>query len=868
MKSFVWLNRCAQKVPCVLFLAVFCNLSVVVNAQNQGVFVVPKPQTVNQGLGVFKLTDTTNIIVQANSFNEGTKLSTFLKKATGYPFSVNTSVLTESAGDIALTILTTPNATIGDEGYLLSVKSSSITIQANTEAGLFYGWQTLRQLLPSKIEAKKAIPSFNWTIPVVEISDFPRFKWRSFMQDDSRYFFGVAATKKLLDVMAMIKLNKFHWHLVDDHGWRIEIKSRPKLQSISSVNTCSGRNSGYYTQAQITEIVNYAAALHIEVIPELEMPGHSIEVLAAYPELSCTKNNAAFGGPFAVQCAAGVNSELLCAGKEETFTFISDVIGEIAPLFPGGYIHLGGDETKSFEKWAQCKNCTARKTAQSIATDMQLKTYFMTRAAGIVASKGKQWIGWSGVETNGIPPANGILQYWETESATTSGAFTTAKAGYNTILSPYDRVYYDMRWADGEIGDTWGPAIDLSIAYGYEPMPAGLTTLQKSRILGVEGCIWSDKISAESDKEYLVAPRIFALADIDWAAPGKDFDNFQQRLHPQYERLDSLGFNYRKPDPGTSILITTQPLTSIKVDSLYGYTFYGYDAEGAPVTFSAIGLPSWLAFNASSGLLSGTPNTANQGAFQVTLRVSNGVYNVDQKFVITVGTVPTSSNLLYNADLETSGGWDLWGGNVTSTCANNGNNGIEFKDGEAGSEQVVTGLIPNTEYIFSAYINSSNSTIQLGVKNYGGNTSQINCKSTYFKPYSINFITGSGSTSATVFVYRSSGTAKVCTDDFELIPKIVAGMDNQMISNEMFHVAPNPIHEKAEITFEVKEEALVSLELYNVLGLKVGSIISSQKMTPGIYTETLQSDKISSGAYYLNLVINDLKTVKLLVIKP
>ena len=841
MKSIVRLIRCVQKVPCVLLIAVFCNLSLALNAQNQGVFIIPKPQTVNQGLGVFKLTATTNIIVQANSFNEGTKLSTFLKKATGYPFSVNTSVLTESAGDIALTILTTPNATIGDEGYLLSVKSSSITIQANTEAGLFYGWQTLRQLLPSKIEAKKAIPSFNWTVPVVEISDFPRFKWRSFMQDDSRYFFGVAATKKLLDVMAIIKLNKFHWHLVDDHGWRIEIKSRPKLQSISSVNTCSGRNSGYYTQAQITEIVNYAAALHIEVIPEFEMPGHSIEVLAAYPELSCTKNNAAFGGPFAVQCAAGVNSELLCAGKEETFTFISDVIGEIAPLFPGGYIHLGGDETKSFAKWAQCKNCTARKTAQSIATDMQLKTYFMTRAAGIVASKGKQWIGWSGVETNGIPPANGILQYWETESATTSGAFTTAKAGYNTILSPYDRVYYDMRWADGEIGDTWGPAIDLSIAYGYEPMPAGLTTLQQSRILGVEGCIWSDKISAESDKEYLVAPRIFALADIDWAAPGKDFDNLARAEMATKQLFD----------PSASYLMQYAPIPSYK---------------GKSVT--EIGIPSWLAFNASSGLLSGTPNTANQGAFQVTLRVSNGVYSVDQKFVIAVGTVPTSSNLLYNADLETSGGWDLWGGNVTSTCANNGNNGIEFKDGEAGSEQVVTGLIPNTEYIFSAYINSSNSTIQLGVKNYGGNTSQINCKSTYFKPYSINFITGSGSTSATVFVYRSSGTAKVCADDFELVPKIVAGMDNQITPNEMFHVAPNPIHEKAEITFEVKEEALVSLELYNVLGLKVGSIISSQKMNPGIYTETLQSDKISSGAYYLNLVINDLKTVKLLVIKP
>ena len=866
MKSIVRLIRCAKKVPCVLLIAVFCNLSVVLNAQNQGVFVVPKPQTVNQGLGVFKLTATSNIIVQANSFNEGTKLSTFLKKATGYTFSVYTSVLTESAGDIALTILTTPNATIGDEGYLLSVKSTSITIQANTEAGLFYGWQTLRQLLPSKIEAKKPIPSFNWTVPVVEISDFPRFKWRSFMQDDSRYFFGVAATKKLLDVMAMIKLNKFHWHLVDDHGWRIEIKSRPKLQSIASVNTCSGRNSGYYTQAQITEIVNYAAALHIEVIPEFEMPGHSVEVLAAYPELSCTKNNAAFGGPFAVQCAAGVNSELLCAGKEETFTFISDVIGEIAPLFPGGYIHLGGDETKSFAKWTQCKNCTARKTAQSIATDMQLKTYFMTRAAGIVASKGKQWIGWSGVETNGIPPANGILQYWETASATTSGAFTTAKAGYNTILSPYDRVYYDMRWADGEMGDTWGPAIDLSIAYGYEPMPAGLTTLQQSRILGVEGCIWSDRISSESDKEYLVAPRIFALADIDWAAPGKDFDNFQQRLYPQYERLDSLGFNYRKPDPGTSILITTQPLTSIKVDSVYAYTFYGYDAGGAPVTFSAIGLPSWLAFNASSGLLSGTPNTANQGAFQVTLRVSNGVYSVDQKFVIAVGTVPTSSNLLYNADLETSGGWDLWGGNVTSTCANNGNNGIEFKDGEAGSEQVVTGLIPNTEYIFSAYINSSNSTIQLGVKNYGGSTSQINCKSTFFNPYSINFITGSGSTSATVFVYRSSGTAKVCTDDFELVAKIVAGMDKDLNTTSRFTIAPNPVTYNTVVSFDLQNQSEVAIDLYNLVGSKVKTVIGHQSLPPNSYHENIDFNGLPSGTYYLKLTVNGYSAVKKLVI--
>jgi N-acetyl-beta-hexosaminidase len=852
--------NCILRCVCITLLLVQPLIS---HAQTAGVLVIPKPQQAILGAGVFTLTDTSNIIVQANSLEEGTKLANFLKKATGYSFPVITTVLTESSGDIALSILPSTNTTIGEEGYLLTVKPNQITIQANTSTGLFYGWQTLRQLLPNKIEASQVVKSVNWVIPVVSITDAPRFKWRGFLQDDSRHFFGVEATKKLLDLMAMIKLNKFHWHLVDDHGWRIEIKSRPKLQTIASVNAnCSGRNSGYYTQTQITEIVNYAAALHIEVIPEIEMPGHSVEVLAAYPELSCTKLNAAYGGPFSVQCAVGASSDLLCAGKEATFTFISDVISEIAPLFPGGYIHLGGDETKDFSRWTQCKDCSKRKTAANISTDLQLKNYFMTRAAGIVANQNKQWIGWSGVETNSIPPANGILQYWEPEASTTASAYTTARAGYNMILSPYDLVYFDMRWVDGELGDTWGPAIDLSTAYNYEPMPSGLTTLQQSKILGVEACIWSDKITNENDKEFLVAPRIFTTAEIDWAAPGKDYNNFLARVYPKYERLDSLHFKYRKPDPGIGLMITSQANTNIKVDSLYTYTFSGYDTGNLTVTFSAPILPSWLIFNPVTGILTGIPTINNQGPNNVTLRISNGISELDQSFTITVGSIGNGTGLLRNADLESIGGWDLWGGGNSTTCAQSGNNGIAFKDGEAGAEQIVTGLLPNTAYVFSGYVNSNNTTIQMGVKNFGNSTIQTNCKSTTFKQFQVGFTTGSVATSATVFVYRASGTAQVCADDFDLLPLLINSVTNPKNAAPTCNISPNPGIDYIQLDFNLTNTSTINLNLYDLMGAKINSIVQNKMVTMGHYQEVMPRNNLPSGTYLLHIQVNDTSMVK------
>ncbi|MEY3412288.1 MAG: Beta-hexosaminidase, partial [Bacteroidota bacterium] len=633
-------------ISLMLLMGIGCILSFDVFSQNSSVYVVPKPQIVYLGTGEFKLSDATKIIVQANSFAEGTKLSNFLKKATGYPFPVIMSADTSAVNHIALSLLTNTNATIGEEGYILTVKSNLVTIQANTTTGLFYGWQTLRQMLPNKIEAKAVVANMSWVMPVATITDSPRFKWRSFMQDDSRYFYGVAATKKLLDLMAMIKLNKFHWHLVDDHGWRIEIKSKPKLQSIASVNTCAGRNSGYYTQDQITEIVNYAAALHIDVIPEIEMPGHSVEVLAAYPELSCTTPTAPYGGPFSVQCKVGASVDFLCAGKEATFNFMSEVLDEVAPLFPASHMHLGGDETKDFSRWDQCRDCSNRKITEGLSSNQELKTYFMNRVANMVFAKNKQWIGWSGVETNNIPPANGVLQYWERESNATPAAAITVKAGYSVILSPYDRTYFDMCWANGQIGAKWGPPIDLEKAYTYEPMPTGLSVLEQSRILGVEGDIWSDLISSEEIKEYMVAPRIFATSDINWATGAKDYTDFVQRLYSKYERLDSLEFNHHKPDVIAKIFITSQPVTVAKADSFYSYTFSGYSNIGVTVTYSALTKPSWLNINSITGVLSGTPSASNIGTFPVTLRVSDGTLYLDQTFLITVSGLPGGYQLV------------------------------------------------------------------------------------------------------------------------------------------------------------------------------------------------------------------------------
>ncbi len=487
----------------------------------------------------FVLTEATRIVVDDSSRAEGEKAAAFLRRATSYPLPVVNG--TAGKEDLAFVRLTSYEDSLGEEGYRLTVDDDGVRLEANTDAGLFYGFQTLRQLLPAAVE-DSSVAGMRWDIPYVRITDRPRYSWRGMHLDVSRHFFGVPFIKEYLDIMAMFKLNRFHWHLTDDQGWRLEIKSRPKLQSIAAWRTCNGvRYGGYYTQEQVREIIRYADSLHIMIIPEIEMPGHTVEVLAAYPELSCTTDTSDYGGPFSVRCGPGVTADIFCAGKEATFDFIEDVLDEVTELFPGPYVHLGGDEAVK-TRWAQCRDCQARIAAEGLSNETELQRWFMERVGRYLEGKGKKWIGWSEITWGGVPE-NATVMSWLGEGA----AVAAARAGHDAILSPNDYLYLNKPNTDlpeEPLGQGKVP-ITLQQVYFYDPMPSGLTVEQQEHILGPHGCLWTEFIAEKDHAEYMLLPRLTALAEIGWTALSNDYQGFLERLYPLYDRFARLGYHPR-----------------------------------------------------------------------------------------------------------------------------------------------------------------------------------------------------------------------------------------------------------------------------------------------------------------------------------
>ncbi len=508
--------------------------------------VIPKPREMSiDTTNWFELTQDTKIVVANtdSTLQEGNNLSAFLQKATGYDFQVSTT--TQPDGNILLSIFDEYNDETGAEGYVLNIDETGIKIEANTTAGLFYGTQTLRQLLPADIESQEVVSGTIWNVAYCSITDYPLYSWRGLHLDVSRHFFGTGFIKKYLDAMAMNKLNRFHWHLTDDQGWRIEIQSKPLLQTISAWRTCNGVvYGGYYTQDEIAEIVDYAAQRHIMVIPEIEMPGHTVEVLAAYPELSCATATQPYGGPFDVRCAWGTTYDIFCAGKEETFDFLEDVLTEVADMFPAPYIHLGGDEANK-TRWEQCPDCQARIQEQGLANEEELQRWFMERVGNFLETKNKKWIGWSEITYGGVPE-NATVMSWLGESS----AVIAAQQGHDAILSPYSVLYLDapnssQPWEPPSIG--YAPNT-LEKIYFYDPMPDGLTPQEQEHILGPHSCLWTEYISEEAHAEYMILPRIYALSEIGWSGNTDDFDDFRKRIYPDFRRLDLLGYNYRPLD--------------------------------------------------------------------------------------------------------------------------------------------------------------------------------------------------------------------------------------------------------------------------------------------------------------------------------
>ena len=426
---------------------------------------------------------------------------------------------------------------LGAEGYTLSVSKKGISIQANTETGLFYGIQTLIQLTPLK----------GTKLPYVEITDYPRFAYRGLHLDVSRHMFPVEFVKKYIDLMAKHKFNRFHWHLTDDQGWRIEIKNYPQLQSTAAYRngTLIGhagenperfdnkRYGGYYTQEEVKEVIEYAAARYVTIIPEIEMPGHALAALSAYPQLGCT------GGPYEASMKWGVFDPVFCAGKEETFVFLEGVLDEVIGLFPGKYIHIGGDECPK-TSWKACPNCQQRIKTQGLKDEHELQSYFINRIEKYVNSKGKQIIGWDEILEGGLAP-NATVMSWRGEE----GGIAAAKQKHTVIMTPGNWCYFDHYQDTSKTEPlSIGGLTPVREVYTYEPLPAQLTGDESKYILGAQANLWTEYIATPEHAEYMVYPRACALAEVVWSPKeGKDYINFLQRMETHLQRLKNWNVN-------------------------------------------------------------------------------------------------------------------------------------------------------------------------------------------------------------------------------------------------------------------------------------------------------------------------------------
>jgi hexosaminidase len=477
--------------------------------------VIPAPASLVIGDGApFAITRATTIVVDGvpDAVRIGEALAAILRPSTGFPLLVAPAPSVGTPQSIHL-VLAPGRASLGPEGYELTVPSDSGRLVAAGAAGLFHGVQTLRQLLPFDAESQITLSRQTWSIPAVTITDQPRFAWRGAMLDVARHFFTVREVEQFIDLLALYKMNVLHLHLADDQGWRIAIDSRPKLTEIGAVTQVGGGPGGFYTKQDYTEIVRYAQARYITIVPEIDMPGHTNAALAAYPDLSCSTRAA---GSYV---GTDVGWSTLCVDKEETYAFVDDVVREISALTPGAYFHIGGDEVTTL-------------------THDQY-THFVERVQDIVAAHGKQMIGWEEITKARLRPTT-IAQQWKSDSVRAALQY-----GARILLSPANKAYLDMKYTPGtELGLHWAGYIDVRDAYDWDPT-SYLQGVPVSQIVGVEAPIWSETLRNITAVEYLAVPRLPAIAELGWTPQSaRDWESFRVRLAAHAPRWRLLGVNY------------------------------------------------------------------------------------------------------------------------------------------------------------------------------------------------------------------------------------------------------------------------------------------------------------------------------------
>jgi hexosaminidase len=517
--------------------------------------LVPKPVSLEVEPGDFHLGPRCRILYPANSAEAETGarlVAEWLRKTCGLSLGVHAAKDLTGEGNLLVTMGADP--ALGEEGYRLEVTPTSVTLRAAGSAGLFYGVQTLRQLLPaSSFGPGKPLRRTGCMLPCVRIMDYPRFGWRGMHLDVSRHFFDVAFVKRYIDNLALHKLNVFHWHLSDDDGWRIEIKKYPRLTSVGawrgpgealppSYESGNKRYGGFYTQRQAREIVRYAAERHILVVPEVDVPAHCRAVTVAYPELLCA------GDPYKFKSVQDVPANVLCPSQEKTYEFLDGVFGELAELFPGPYLHAGGDERPA-GPWEQCERCMRRMKDEHLADGKILQDRFLRRVQEICKAHGKRMIGWDELEQESVLEKDYTVMAWNNVEA----GIAAARKGYPVILAPSPYTYFDISYnADPlEPGERWAGLTSVQKTYSLDPKPAGLTPELASRIVGVHGCLWSETLVSPDRPDYMAFPRLCALAEIAWTPQAqREWPEFWARLCAHHlPRLDAAGITYRIPLP-------------------------------------------------------------------------------------------------------------------------------------------------------------------------------------------------------------------------------------------------------------------------------------------------------------------------------
>ncbi len=513
------------------------------------IHIIPQPAQLHPGKGVFELAPGMTIVVNTDN-NEVAEtaayLSEALSKISGYSIPVVTA--DNAAKKSIIFTLKAEQSKLGKEGYTLDVSPLAVQLTAAEPAGLFWGVQTIFQLLPVDIYAPQPSKNVIWRIPSVSIEDVPRYGYRGMHLDVGRHFFPTDFIKRFIDLLAMHKINVMHWHLTEDQGWRIEIKKYPKLTEISAFRneTLIGharnkpekydgkRYGGYYTQEEVRNIVAYAQKRHITIIPEIEMPGHSLAVLAAYPEFACTK------GPFKVGTKWGVYDDVYCAGNDEVFTFLKDVLSEVIDLFPSKYIHIGGDESPK-KRWEKCEKCQARIAREDLKDEHELQSYFIRRVEKFLLSKGKRLIGWDEILEGGLAPEATVMSWRGIE-----GGIEAAKQGHDVIMTPNSHCYFDHYQAEPETEPlAIGGHTTLEKVYSYEPTPSELTAEEAKYILGAQANVWTEYIATPEHVEYMSLPRMCALAEVVWSPKElRNWIDFNKRLGTHFKRLDQLNVNY------------------------------------------------------------------------------------------------------------------------------------------------------------------------------------------------------------------------------------------------------------------------------------------------------------------------------------